>query len=95
MRLCSLPSVPPPGMATLLKASASFCGRRPAESAAACAAAKEGEAAAATAAIRLESLANGSFSAERPAAPLQSAGTAESPLAAPSMQSRNALQSMP
>ncbi len=74
MRLYLLASVPVTGMATLSKASASFCGRSWAESVAGCGGAEEGEAAAATAAIRLESRANGSFSAERPAAPLQGTG---------------------
>ena len=70
MRLRSLPSVPGRSLvsAAVLKASASFWGLRPVEKVGAgwCVPA-QGDAAAVTAAMRLESLANGSFSAERAA----------------------------
>ena len=70
MRLRSLLRVPGRSLvsAAVLKASASFWGLRPVEKEeVACGMPAQGEAAAVTAAMRLESLANGSFSAERAA----------------------------
>ena len=70
MRLRLLLSVPGRSLtsATVLKASASFWGLRPVDNEeAGCGMPGQGKAAAVTAAMRLESLANGSFSAERAA----------------------------
>ena len=70
IRLRSLLSVPGRSLvsAAVLKASASFWGLRPVgRNEAGCGMPAQGEAAAVTAAMRLESRANGSFSAERAA----------------------------